>query len=535
MTRHQNLSLRKPESTSLLRSTGFNKSRVDEFFNNYKSVQQRYQFKPTRIYNLDETGQSTVIKPVRVVSTKGKKQVGQVASGERGESITVVGTICADGTYIPPIFIYPRIRDPSKYMINPPPGSVALGSKTGWINSELFIKVLQHIVLHTKCSKDDKILLLIDNHKSHSTIESIEFCRENGIVLLSFPPHTTHRLQPLDVGVFGPYKTRLSVVYNEWMLSNPGRPITISHLAELAGKVYFHSFTPMNIVNSFKKTGIWPIDSSVFSESDFLPSTVTDNDITAQTTPKKQKTPPHNGIGEKDSDEESLQEDTTELEQTNACSSSTLIDFDNPKPSTSKTLLETIRPFPKAQRQVKTVKRKRESKSKIYTDTPELLMIKQSMEKEKENKKKVKANKTVKRKVFSPKEKIIPHESSSESDISIDMADSDSSESFMSLKEMDNNEIIETNDFVLVKFEKQKNNVCFFIGQILEIDEESYQVKFLRRKGNSKSFHYPVIDDIAMIQASDIQAKLTRPEKAGTARTQSLFRFNYNFEGIDVR
>lgn len=73
------------------------------------------------------------------------------------------------------------------------------------------------------------------------------------------------------------------------MLSNPGRPITISHLAELASKVYFNSFTSVNIVNSFKKRGIWPIDSSVFCESDFLPSRVTDNDLTLSVPLSKKK------------------------------------------------------------------------------------------------------------------------------------------------------------------------------------------------------------------------------------------------------
>lgn len=48
MKRNHTLSLRKPESTSLARGLGFNKTRVSEFFNNYKSVLKKYRFTPGR-------------------------------------------------------------------------------------------------------------------------------------------------------------------------------------------------------------------------------------------------------------------------------------------------------------------------------------------------------------------------------------------------------------------------------------------------------------------------------------------------------
>jgi len=46
-------------------------------------------------------------------------------------------------------------------------------------------------------------LLLFDNHPSHLSIEAIEMAVEHGITMLSFPSHCTHRMQPLDITVFG--------------------------------------------------------------------------------------------------------------------------------------------------------------------------------------------------------------------------------------------------------------------------------------------------------------------------------------------
>lgn len=61
MLRHLTLTLRTPENTSIARSNAFNKTNVDLFFANYSSVIERYKFQQHRIYNLDETGITTVL------------------------------------------------------------------------------------------------------------------------------------------------------------------------------------------------------------------------------------------------------------------------------------------------------------------------------------------------------------------------------------------------------------------------------------------------------------------------------------------
>lgn len=48
---------------------------------------------------------------------------------------------------------------------------------------------------------------MLDGHGSHATPEMIELALDNDIILFQLPPHTTHRLQPCDVGAFGPLKT----------------------------------------------------------------------------------------------------------------------------------------------------------------------------------------------------------------------------------------------------------------------------------------------------------------------------------------
>ena len=53
-------------------------------------------------------------------------------------------------------------------------------------------------------------------------IQTIEEENNLGIELLTFPTHTTHRLQPLDVSVFGPFKNYFRSKRVAWMEKNLG-------------------------------------------------------------------------------------------------------------------------------------------------------------------------------------------------------------------------------------------------------------------------------------------------------------------------
>jgi hypothetical protein len=55
---------------------------------------------------------------------------------------------------------------------------------------------------HAKPTKLNKFLLLLDNYRNLLHLSTVDFCTENGIIFLSFPPHCSHRLQPLDVSVW---------------------------------------------------------------------------------------------------------------------------------------------------------------------------------------------------------------------------------------------------------------------------------------------------------------------------------------------
>lgn len=538
--RNTNLSLRKPENTSAARSFGFNKTAVNDFYQNIEKIFGKYKFTGDRIFNFDESGISTVLNTPRVLADKSQKQIGQLVSAERGELVTFGGIISASGNTIPPLFIFPRVHFKDYFLEGAPDGSLGVATRSGWINSTIFIDVLKHVQKFSLCSKENPILLLCDNHESHVTIEAVNYARENGIVYLSFPPHTTHRLQPLDVGVFGPFKAKLKIAFNDWHVSNPGKTMNIYNIPKLAKHAFFESFNAKNITKAFEKTGIWPFNKLVFSEDDFAPVKVYQS-VSALN--------PESDVGQNIDGKILTTSSSSNFIPASDSVPSPLQNINMNMPLTSSALItpEMIRPYPKVSKDAKKKSKsgREPGKSRIYTDTPEkdrleeIGNLKEIKKMEQERKAKAREvrralNVLSEPVVTKPKRsrKTIEIASETESD---DESAWESSSSFDELFEDSNteNEVpvsinpqnITEESFLLIKFEKKKS-VTYYVGQVIEkFNSSEFKISFLRKKPGSWNFVFPTNKDEGTVDVSDIELVLPEPKSAATARTANIFSF----------
>lgn len=126
-------------------------------------------------------------------------------SGDR-VSVTAVEGISAAGDFIPSFLIFPGVQIPRRWIENSLDGEVILTtSPKGYMNDIIALEWLQHFEKHTRPEDPAEVrVLLMDGCDSHYTSEFVGFARQNNIELFPVPPHLTHYLQPLDVGVFAP-------------------------------------------------------------------------------------------------------------------------------------------------------------------------------------------------------------------------------------------------------------------------------------------------------------------------------------------
>ena len=104
---------------------------------------------------------------------------------------------------------------------------------------EMFNKWFDHFLSHTKPSEDDPVMLFLDGHASHTkNLAFIEKARANHVTVISFPPHCSHKLQPLDVNFMGPLKTNFSQDIERFLKANPGKVVSIIDVSELLGDAF---------------------------------------------------------------------------------------------------------------------------------------------------------------------------------------------------------------------------------------------------------------------------------------------------------
>ncbi|XP_065674023.1 uncharacterized protein LOC136090970 [Hydra vulgaris] len=138
--------------------------------------------------------------------------------GERGYSITIIGEINVQGGYTPPMLIFPRKKFKDFMLKASPKGTLGGANPSGWSNEDLFLGFMKHFVKHTRSSKENPSILLLDNHESHISIPTIQLAKYNRITMVTFHPHTSQKMQPLDRGVFSSFKTYYNNKMKDWML-----------------------------------------------------------------------------------------------------------------------------------------------------------------------------------------------------------------------------------------------------------------------------------------------------------------------------
>ena len=259
------LNLRRGDPFSIAREKMTSRHVFDNYFDLLEETLDEFDLKdkPSQIYNCDKSGMPLEHMPPCVVAVKGTKKVRQVSSGNKTQ-ITILGCCSATGQAIPPMVVFSGKKinyELSKWEI---PGTLYGTSDSGLMDQELFANwFTNHFLQHAVSSRP--LLLMLDGHSSHYTLDLIQSAADNDVVIFCLPPHTMADTQPLDTSCFGPLKAYWSEACRDFMFKNPGKVVSKFQFSKLFSGVWSKGMTISNITMGFHNTGIYPFNLMHFS------------------------------------------------------------------------------------------------------------------------------------------------------------------------------------------------------------------------------------------------------------------------------
>ncbi|KAI5068921.1 hypothetical protein GOP47_0015222 [Adiantum capillus-veneris] len=190
---------------------------------------------------------------MRVLAKKGSKVVYGITPDSR-EWLTILCCVNAVGSALPGYYIFKGKKAMQNYLMECEDGAVMSMQGKAWMTGQLFEAWLDHFkaMLPSPLTPTQRHLLIVDGHGSHTRLEVVEKASQWGLDIVTLPAHTSHKLQPLDVAVFKPFKSNFQKERNLWQLRTFSTQATKSELAGVASRALRTAYTESNIMAGFR-------------------------------------------------------------------------------------------------------------------------------------------------------------------------------------------------------------------------------------------------------------------------------------------
>lgn len=264
------LFIKSPEVIDKLRRQFCNRPAIHQFFSKFAVFMANIS--PFFIYNADETGLSTK-KSYKVFTTDPLFRA--TPSPGKEQHITSMCCFSATGYKMPLLMIIAGVRnipfasekDPCFYATSP----------SGWMSEHLFnvwaIIFVSHIQ-HKRNALPERernipFVLFLDGHASRMSPFALRFFNKYNIIVIIFPAHASHVLQPFDVSIAAPLKSS----YIKFLLKNlkyytlfdQSQVMQARYARVRAFQDAWCCVTPTDCQKAFKAAGIYPFDENAVS------------------------------------------------------------------------------------------------------------------------------------------------------------------------------------------------------------------------------------------------------------------------------
>ena len=246
---------------------------ISAWFRLVFNMRAKYGILDCDLCNFDETGfMMGMICPSMVVTRSDRRGKGKAVQPGNREWATAITCVSGDGFDVPPFLLVQGQYHLSNWYSETglPPTWAIKPTSNGWTDNNTGLDWIQHFDRSTRARIMGVYrMLVLDGHESHQSVEFETYCKDNNIIPVCLPPHSSHLTQPLDVGLFGPLKRAYGKEIESFIRAH------INHITKVEFFFAFHAaynatMTKENIASGFRGAGLVPFDpQAVISKLDF--------------------------------------------------------------------------------------------------------------------------------------------------------------------------------------------------------------------------------------------------------------------------
>ena len=245
------------------RAQGATPEAINAFFDRLRSILANFSIQSEDIWNMDESGLELGLNSNTTVLTESTKKRAFVSTPINREWVTIIETVSARGSTTKPVIIFKGKYVMESWLAQFRPDWHFRCSPRGWTDNEIGLDWLQHVFLpETTPKTGSHRLLVVDGHVSHTNPEFMQICHQNNIQLLLLPPHATHILQPLDIALFGPLKSKYKVELQRVLRRSKSKVVRKEHFIETYEVARRAAFCQTNCDSAWATSGMHPVDPS---------------------------------------------------------------------------------------------------------------------------------------------------------------------------------------------------------------------------------------------------------------------------------
>ncbi|EEA20812.1 hypothetical protein TMatcc_000803 [Talaromyces marneffei ATCC 18224] len=236
---------------------------IQEHIDRVRDAISEYRILPEDIYNFDETGFAMgLCSSAKVITGSDRYAWPKLLQPGNQEWVTAIEATNSTGWAIPSYIIFKAKKNVRLGWFDDLPSDWRIDiSENGWTTDQIGLEWLKtHFIPYINGrSMGSYRMLILDGHGSHLTAEFDRTCTENNIIPICMPPHSSHLLQPLDVGCFAVLKRHYGQQVEQRMRHG------FNHIDKLDFLMAFpqartEAYTARTIQNSFVATGLVPFN-----------------------------------------------------------------------------------------------------------------------------------------------------------------------------------------------------------------------------------------------------------------------------------